>query len=164
MTQTRPPEQLRNSADDADWIQALQEVEEITVGEADAERERHKSAAATIREKAKRKIKMLCRELGMDEEVFKAKLAERSEDRNYFERKKKRAEQMPDTKIELWADVSGQYNWLPPGDEPETVAQPETFAQRANRERIEAIQRITDEEQERGEEALNQLAGSETVN
>lgn len=157
----KPAPQLQNSANDEDWIQALQEVEEITVSEAEAEKDRHKSAAATIREKAKRKIKMLCAELGMDHEVFKAKLAERAEDRKYFEQKQKRAAQMPDTKIELWADVSGQYNWLPPGDVPEGVE--ETFAERANRERIEAIQRVTEDEQAAGAEALNELAGN-TVN
>jgi len=159
MTQ-RPPEQLKNSADDQDWIQALEDVEEITVDEAGAERDKHRKAAAAIREKAKRKIKMLCQELGMDLEVFKAKLEERAEDRAHYAKKQKRAERMPDTKIEYWADVSGQYNWLPPGDEPETVGQPETFAERANRERIEAIQKVTDEEQEAGSEALNELAGS----
>lgn len=153
--------QLQNSADDSDWIQALEEVEEITVDEAGAEREKHRKAAAEIREKAKRKIKMLCAELGMDLEVFKAKLAERAEDRKYFEQKQKRAAQMPDTKIELWADVSGQYNWLPPGEVPEGVE--ETFAERANRERIEAIQRVTEDEQAAGAEALNELAGN-TVN
>lgn len=157
MTTPRPPEQLKNSADDQDWIQALEEVEEITVDEAGTERDKHRKAAAAIREKAKRKIKMLCQELGMDLEVFKAKLAERAEDRKYFEAKQKRAASMPDTKIELWADVSGQYNWLPPGDAPE--GEEETFAERANRERIEAIQKVTDEEQEAGSEALNELAG-----
>lgn len=150
-----------NQADDADWLQALQEVEEITVDEAEAERERHKSAAASIREKAKRKKKMLCAELGMDPEVFDAKLAERAEDRKYFAAKKKRADRMPDTKIELWADVSGQYNWLPPGDVPEDVE--ETFAERANRERIEAIQKITEDEQAEGAAALDELAGGEAV-
>lgn len=153
---SKPAPQLQNSATDEDWIQALEEVEEIIIDEAEAERDRHKKAAATIREKGKRKIEMLCRELGMDKEVFKAKLAERQEDRKYFERKQKRAEQMPDTKIELWADVSGQYNWLPPGDVPEGVE--ETFAARANRERIEAIQKVTDEEAAAGAEALDQLA------
>jgi hypothetical protein len=153
--------QLQNSADDSDWIQALEEVEEITVDEAGAERDKHRQAAAEIREKAKRKIKMLCQELGMDLEVFKAKLAERAEDRKYFEQKQKRAASMPDTKIELWADVSGQYNWLPPGEVPEGVE--ETFAERANRERIEAIQKVTDEEQEEGGKALDELTGG-TVN
>jgi hypothetical protein len=156
---SKPAPQLQNSATDEDWVQALEEVEGIIVDEADAERDRHKKAAATIREKGKRKIEMLCRELGMDKEVFKAKLAERDEDRKYFERKQKRAEQMPDTKIELWADVSGQYNWLPPGEVPEGVE--ETFAERANRERIEAIQKITDEDQQAGAEALDSLS---TVN
>lgn len=152
---SKPAPQLQNSANDEDWIQALQEVEEITVDEAEAEKDRHKSAAATIREKAKRKKKMLCAELGMDPEVFDAKLAERAEDRKYFAAKKKRADRMPDTKIELWADVSGQYNFLPPGDVPEGDS--ETFAQRANRERIEAIAAITETEQAEGAEALNQL-------
>lgn len=157
----KPAPQLQNSATDEDWIQALEEVEGIIVDELDAEKTRHRSASATIREKGKRKIEMLCRELGMDKEVFKAKIAERDEDRKYFERKQKRAEQMPDTKIELWADVSGQYNWLPPGEAPE--GKEETFAERANRERIEAIQKITDQEQQEGADALIQLAGSETV-
>lgn len=153
---SKPAPQLQNSANDEDWIQALQEVEEITVDEAEVEKDRHKSAAATIREKAKRKKKMLCAELGMDPEVFDAKLAERAEDRKYFAAKKKRADRMPDTKIELWADVSGQYNWLPPGEVPEDVE--ETFAERANRERIEAIAAITETEQAEGAAALDELA------
>lgn len=152
---SKPAEQLRNSANDEDWIQALQEVEEITVDEAEAERERHKSAAATIREKAKRKKKMLCAELGIDAEVFDAMLADRAEDRKYQAAKAKRAEKIPDTKVEMFLDALGQFSWLPPAEGPE----PETPAARAARERIEAIQRITDEEQAAGAEALDELAG-----
>ena len=161
---SKPAEQLRNSADDSDWIQALQEVEEITVGEAEAERDRHKSAAATIREKAKRKIKMLCAELGIDREVFDAMLADRAEDRKYQAAKAKRAEKIPDTKVELFLDALGQYGWLPPDEAQPDGAGPESVAERATRERIEAIQKITDQEQQEGADALNQLAGSETVN
>ena len=160
---SKPAEQLRNSADDSDWIQALQEVEEITVGELDAERDRHKSAAATIREKAKRKIKMLCAELGIDREVFDAMLADRAEDRKYEASKAKRAEKMPDTKVEYFLDALGQYGWIAPA-EPADGAEPETVAERATRERIEATQKITDQEQQEGADALNQIAGSETVN
>lgn len=40
---SKPAPQLQNSANDEDWIQALKEVEEITVDEADAEKDRHKS-------------------------------------------------------------------------------------------------------------------------
>lgn len=156
---SKPAPQLRNSANDEDWIQALQEVEEITVGEADAEKERHKSAAATIREKAKRKKKMLCAELGIDAEVFDAMLADRAEDRKYQASKAKRAEKMPDTKVEYFLDALGQYGWLPPVEGPDA----ETPAERAARERIEAIQKITDEEQAAGAEALDDLAGSEAV-
>jgi len=152
---SKPAEQLRNSADDSDWIQALQEVEEITVGEAEAERDRHKSAAATIREKAKRKIKMLCAELGIDREVFDAMLADRAEDRKYEAAKAKRAAKMPDTKVELFLDSLNQFSWLPPVEKGE---KPETVAERAARERIDAIQKITDQEQQAGAEALDQLA------
>jgi hypothetical protein len=160
---SKPAEQLRNSADDSDWIQALQEVEEITVGEAEAERDRHKSAAATIREKAKRKIKMLCAELGIDREVFDAMLADRAEDRKYEAAKAKRAAKMPDTKVEYFLDALGQYGWLEPvALHPDT--EPLSVAERSTRERIEAIQKITDQEQQEGADALNQLAGSETVN
>lgn len=157
MTQTRPPEQKRNSASDEDWKQALEEVEEITVGEADAERDRHKKAAATIREKAKRKKKMLCAELGIDAEVFDAMLADRAEDRKYEAAKAKRAAKMPDTKVEYFLDSLSQYSWLPPA---EKGAEPETVAERAARERIAAIQRITDAEQAEGEQALSELAGN----
>lgn len=154
---SKPAEQLRNSANDEDWIQALQEVEEITVGEADAEKDRHKSAAATIREKAKRKKKMLCAELGIDREVFDAMLADRAEDRKYEASKAKRAEKMPDTKVEYFLDSLSQFSWLPPVEKGE---KPETVAERAARERIAAIQRITDAERDEGEQALSELAGN----
>lgn len=160
---SKPAPQLRNSANDEDWIQALQEVEEITVGEAEAEKERHKSASATIREKAKRKKKMLCAELGIDAEVFDAMLADRAEDRKYQASKAKRAEKMPDTKVEYFLDALGQYSWIahdvsiPDGPGPETVAE------RATRERIEAISAITEAEQAEGAAALDELAG-EAVN
>lgn len=154
----RPSEQLRNSANDEDWIKALEEVEELTVDEADAERDRHKSAMATIREKVKRKKKMLCAELGIDREVFDAMLADRAEDRKYQAAKAKRAEKMPDTKVEMFLDALGQFSWLPPTED---GAEAETPAERAARERIEAIQKVTDEEQAEGAAALNELAGGQ---
>lgn len=156
----KPAEQKKNSANDEDWIQALKEVEEITVGEADAERERHKSAAASIREKAKRKKKMLCAELGMDTEVFDAMLADRAEDRKYEASKAKRAEKMPDSKIEYFLDALGQYGWLPPDEAQPDGAGPESVAERAARDRAEAIARITEQEQAEGEAALEELSGA----
>lgn len=159
---SKPAPQLQNSANDEDWIQALKEVEEITVDEADAEKDRHKSAAATIREKAKRKKKMLCAELGIDAEVFDAMLADRAEDRKYEAAKAKRAEKMPDTKVEYFLDALGQYGWIAPA-EPVAGAEPETVAVRATRERIEAINKITEAEAAEGAEALDQLASTEAV-
>lgn len=151
-------DQLRNSASDEDWIQALEEVEAITA-EIDDEKAASKDRIATIKDRQKRKVEMLCRELGMDKEVFKAMLADRAEDRKYQASKAKRAEKIPDTKVEYFLDALGQYGWLPPVEGPDA----ETPAERAARERIEAIQKITDEEQAAGAEALDELAGSEAV-
>ena len=151
-------EQKRNSASDEDWVQALEEVEELTVTERAEEDERHREAVKSLNESAKRKIKMLCRERGMDEQLFKAALADRADDRKHYAKKQKRAAKIPDDKIEYWSDVAGQYNWLPPTDE--AAPQAETFTERANRERIEAIARITEQEQDEGEQALAELAGA----
>lgn len=150
---------LQNSADDDDVRQALEEVEEITVTEADAERDRHRKAAASIREKAKRKKKMLCSELGIDADVFNAMLADRADDRAYQAKKAQRAEQMPEAKVELFLDYLGQFSWLPPV-EPAEGEKPETPAERAVRERIEAIAKVTEEEQTEGAAVLEEMAGA----
>lgn len=144
-----------NQADDADWIQALEEIETYDA-EIDEEKADSRDRISSIKDRQKRKVEMLCRELGIDKELFKAALADRADDRKHFAKKQKRAAKIPDAKIEYWADVTGQYHWLPPGDAPEGVV--ESFAERANRERIEAIQKITDEEAAAGAEALDQLA------
>ena len=159
MTDQRPPEQLRNSADEDDFLQALQEVEAIDP-EADEARDDPRERMATIRERKKRKIKMLCQELGIDREVFDAMLADRAEDRAYEAKKAKRAKKIPDTKIELFLDSLQQFSWLPPVED---GAEPETPAERAARERIEAIQKITDQEQADGAAALDELASSESL-
>ena len=151
-------EQLRNSASDEDWLQALQEVEAIAA-EIDEEKEASKARIATIKDRQKRKVEMLCRELGMDKEVFKAMLADRAEDRKYEAAKAKRAAKIPDSKVEVFLDALGQFSWLPPAE----GAEPETPAERAARERIEAIQRVTDQEQAEGAAALDELASSESV-
>ena len=152
-------EQLKNSADDDDFRQALEEVEQIDT-EADEKKESHRSEMATIRERKKRKIKMLCQELGMDRDVFEAMLADRAEDRAYQAKKAKRAKKIPDAKIELFLDSLQQFSWLPPVEDD---AKPETPAERAARERIEAINAITEAEQAEGAAALDELAGSEAV-
>lgn len=152
-------EQLKNSADDDDFLQALEEVEGIDT-EADEKKEAHRSEMATIRERKKRKIKMLCQELGMDRDVFEAMLADRAEDRAYQAKKAKRAKKIPDAKIELFLDSLQQFSWLPPVEDD---AKPETPAERAARERIQAINAITEAEQAEGAAALDELAGSEAV-
>ena len=147
-------EQLKNSADDDDFRQALEEVEQIDT-EADEKKEAHRSEMATIRERKKRKIKMLCQELGMDRDVFEAMLADRAEDRAY------QAKKIPDAKIELFMDSLNQFSWLPPLSDDDGI--PESAAARAARERIEAINAITETEQAEGAAALDELAGSEAV-
>lgn len=148
---------LQNSADDDDVRQALEEVEAITVDEADAEKKRHREATASIREKVKRKKKMLCAELGIDRDVFDAMLADRAEDRAYAEQKAARAKKMPNDKVELFLDYLGQFSWLPPV-EPTEGKKPETPAERAARERIEAIAKVTEQEQTEGAEVLEEMA------
>lgn len=149
-------DQLKNSADDDDFRQALEEIEGID-GEADSAREAHRKNIATIRERKKRKIKMLCTELGMDREVFEAMLADRAEDRAYEAKKAQRAKRMPEAKIELFLDSLNQFSWLPP-DEPVEGKKPETPAERAARERIETIAKVTEEEQTEGAEVLDEMA------
>lgn len=148
---------LTNAADDDDFRQALEEVEGIDT-EADEKKEAHRSEMATIRERKKRKIKMLCQELGMDRDVFEAMLADRAEDRAYQAKKAKRAKKIPDAKIELFLDSLQQFSWLPPVEDD---ARPETPAERAARERIEAINAITEAEQAEGAAALDELAGEQ---
>lgn len=149
-------EQLKNSADDDDFRQALEEIEEIE-GEAGSAKEAHRKNIATIRERKKRKIKMLCTELGMDRDVFEAMLADRAEDRAYEAKKAARASKIPEAKIELFLDSLNQFSWLPPV-EPADGKKPETPAERAARERIEAIAKVTEEEQSEGEAVLDDLA------
>tara|TARA_A100001391_G_scaffold204705_1_gene201376 strand:- start:3248 stop:3721 length:474 start_codon:yes stop_codon:yes gene_type:complete len=146
--------QLKNSADDEDFIQALEEVESIDADRDDA-KEAHRAKMATFREAKKRKIKMLCTELGMDRDVFEAMLADRAEDRAYQAKKAERAQKMPDAKTEMFLDALGQYSWLPA---PEDGAKPETPAERAARERIAAIQKITDDDQDLGNAVLEEMA------
>ena len=156
----RPVEQLRNRSDEDDFRQALEEIEGID-SEADEAKENHRSALATIRERKKRKIKMLCTELAMDRDVFEAMLADRAEDRAYQVKKAKRANKIPDAKIELFMDALGQFSWIEPA--PADASALETVAERATRERIDAINKITDEEQAEGAAALDELAGGEAV-
>lgn len=152
-------EQLKNSADDEDFLQALEEIEGIDT-ETDEAKEDHRSKLATIRERKKRKIKMLCTELGMDRDVFEAMLADRAEDRKYQSAKARRVLKIPDAKIELFMDSLNQFSWLPPV-EPEPGAKPETVAERATRERIEAINKITEAEAAEGADVLDELAGGQ---
>lgn len=157
MSGTPPVEQLRNRSDEDDFLQALEEIEGIDT-EGDEAKEAHRSAMATIRERKKRKIKMLCTELSIDRDVFEAMLADRAEDRAYRAKKDKRAYKIPATKIELFLDGLSQFSWLPPveampGEKPETVAE------RAARERIDAINKVTVEEQAEGNELVNDIIG-----
>lgn len=149
-----------NGADDADWLQALEEVETITVEAMAEAKERFDAEMSKLKADAKRKTEMLCRQHGLDKQIFKARLADRDEDRKHFAKKQKRAAKMPADKIEVWCDLAGQTSFLPPG-EPPAEGVVETLAERANRLAREAIQKITDEEQHAGAEALDELASGQ---
>ena len=149
-----------NGADDADWLQALEEVEAITVEAMAEAKERFDAEMAKLKADAKRKTEMLCRELGLDKGLFKARLADRDEDRKHFAKKQKRAAKMPADKIEVWCDLAGQTSFLPPG-EPTPEGKVETLAERANRLEQEARQKITEEELAEGEAVFGKTIGGE---
>lgn len=153
----KPAEPLKNTADDDDYRQALEEIEEID-SEADGAKEEHRKNLATIRERKKRKIKMLCADLGIDRDVFEAMLADRKEDRSYKASKADRARKIPEAKVELYLDALGQFSWIAPDDEPSGKPS-ETVAERAARERAEAISKVTEEEQSEGAAVLDEMAG-----
>jgi len=135
----------------------LREIEDMV-----AEREEiaagHRDQIADLKAAEKRKFKMLCRELNIDETVAKAMLADRAEDRAYEAKKAKRAAKIPADKIELFVDYLGQFSWLKPedGDEP---AGDLSVAERAARKRSADIANVTEAEQAEGAAVLDELAG-----
>lgn len=149
MTTTRPPEQKRNGYAPEDLDQLVKRRDEAMSVERD-----EKEAASAKRKRAIKIIEAEARNVGVPLKSFRKLLKVRDLQAKIAEA----VDKVPDDEIEVFADMNGQLAFLKP-------EQPgETDVQIAARQRIAEIQKITDEEQQAGADALNQLAGSETVN
>lgn len=152
MTQPQTkPKPKANSYDDADFLQVVQEIEE-----ADDEIETISATArgkiGAVKTRQKNRIKIAKAELGIPTDVLKAVLKQRKLERQLA----KISAGIPDDEVELYADAAGQFSFLKPDAEhPQDNA-----AQVAARQRQAEIQKVTDEEQQAGAEALSELAGN----
>lgn len=155
MTNPRPPEQRRNTYEDADFAQVIAEIEEM-----DEEIASIKATAAGkvggVKTRKANRIKIAKQELGIPSDVLKAVLQQRGLERQM----QALAGGVPDDLIEVFEDASGQFSLFKPAEGKK--AKP--AAQAAAEQRAAEIQKITDEEAAEGEAALNELAGGETVN
>lgn len=146
----KPPEQRRNSYEPEDLAKIIGEVEEL--------REDTQEILAAARGKAgnnkKREInviKMAEKELGIPQKIVRASLRQRDLERQL----QKNAESVGDDLVEMYVEASGQMSMFKPveGQSVSTPGEAAAIAARA------AIQKVTDEEQAAGSEALNELAG-----
>lgn len=148
MTDTPPPPR-RNSYEDADFAQVVAEIEEM-----DEEIASIKATAAGkiggVKTRKSNRIKIAKQELGIPSDVLKAVLAQR-----VLERKlQKLAGGVPDDLIEVYEDASGQFSLF----KAEEGQPAKPSAQAAAEQRAAEIQKVTDEEQQAGADALKQLA------
>ena len=143
-----------NSYEDSDFEQVIAEIEE-----ADDEIETISATArgkiSAVKTRQKNRIKIAKQELGIPTDVLKAVLKQRRLERQLA----KISAGIPDDEVELYADAAGQFSFLKPTeDHPQDNA-----AQVAARQRMADIQRVTDEEQAAGQEALDELVGEQAV-
>jgi hypothetical protein len=147
--------QKKNGYEDSDFELVISEIEEMDDEIATIQATAAGKIGGVKTRKANR-IKIAKAELGIPSDVLKAVLKQRGLERQLA----KISAGIPDDMVELYADAAGQFSFLKPDSEhPQDNA-----AQVAARQRQADIQKITDEEAEAGADALNQIAGSETVN
>lgn len=147
--------QRKNSFEDADFELVISEIEEM-----DEEIETISATArgkiSGVKTRQKNRITIAKQELGIPTDILKAVLKQRQ-----LERKLQNlAGGVPDDLIEVYQDASGQFSLF----KVEEGQPAKPAAQAAAEQRAAEVQRVTDEEQQAGADALNQLAGSETVN
>lgn len=148
MTNTRPPEQRRNSYEDSDFAQVLAEIEEMDEEIATIQATAAGKIGGVKTRKANR-IKIAKQELGIPSDVLKTVLKQRGLERQIA----KLTSGVPDDLIEVYADAAGQFSFLKPDE-----AHPQdNAAQVAARQRQAEIQKVTDEEQAEGAAALDSL-------
>ncbi len=147
--------QKANSYEDDDFRQALDEYEALA-----EEREEIMASArgkvSAIAKRQKNHIKSINKELGIPSATFRTVLKQRA-----LERKLQQlAEDVPADEVELYADASGQFSFLRPGEDDgdEKVVTP---AQLAARRAAKKAAENEEAEQREGAEVLNELAGEQ---
>lgn len=145
-------EQRRNSYSDEDFAQVIAEIEEM-----DEEISSIQATAAGkiggVKTRKANRIKIAKQELSIPTDVLKAVLKQRDLERKL----QKLAGGVPDDLIEVYEDASGQFSLFKAED-----GQPaKPAAQAAAEQRAAEVQKITDEEQAAGQEALDELAGGQ---
>lgn len=145
---------LANGFDDDDFRTVLSELDEMD-DEAETILATARGKVSAIRKRQSNRIKIADKELNIPPSLVRAVRKQRKLERQIAGI----AEDLQDDMVELFADAAGQFSFLKPDEEHPT----DNAAQVAARQRQADIQKITDEEQQAGADALNQLAG-ETVN
>lgn len=145
-------EQRRNSYSDEDFAQVIAEIEEMDEEIASIQATAAGKIGGVKTRKANR-IKIAKLELSIPTDVLKAVLKQRDLERKL----QKLAGGVPDDLIEVYEDASGQFSLF----KAEDGQQAKPAAQAAAEQRAAQVQKITDEEQAAGAEALNELAGGQ---
>ncbi|WDR03649.1 hypothetical protein PSQ19_06145 [Devosia algicola] len=144
-------EQKKNGYEDADFLQVVEELEEMD-DECETISATARGKIGAVKTRQKNRIKIAKVELGIPSDVLKAVMKQRKLERQIA----KISAGISDDQIELYADAAGQFSWLKPDADHAT----ENAAQTAARQRKADIQKITDQEQADGAAALDELAGA----
>lgn len=147
-------EQRKNSYEDSDFLTVLKEIEEMH-DEVETVMASARGKVAGIKARIKNRIKIADKELQIPPDILRAVLSQRKLERQI----KNLAASVKDDLIEVFEDAAGQFSLFAPADGEE--AKP--AAQAAAEQRKAEIQKITDEEQQAGAEALDELASGEAV-
>lgn len=145
-------EQIRNTYDDDDFRQIVQEIEDMDA-EVDTIMASARGKASKIREAQKRKKKMAKQELGIQTEILNATLKTRKLERQL----EVIAQSIPEEMAELWMDAAGQFSFLQPEDG-------ETAAQVAARRAREDAATRQEAEQAEGNAVLDEMAAGTVLN
>ena len=143
----KPAKEQRKNGYDDDFRTVIQEIEDAD-DEAETVMATARGKVSGIRTRQKNRIKIAKQELNIPSDVLRAVLKQRK-----LERKLKMlAESVSDDLVEVYVDASGQFSLFGASDEP--------AAQVAAREHQSDIEKITEAEQQEGENVLNELAGA----
>lgn len=144
--------QVKNSYEDSDFELVISEIEEMD-DEIETISATARGKISGVKTRQKNRITIAKQELGIPTDVLKAVLKQRKLERQLA----KISAGVPDDMVELYADAAGQFSFLKPDEEhPQDNA-----AQVAARQRAADIQKVTDEEQQAGADALDELAGEQ---